>query len=244
MRILGRPAVAVRRIVDLGLLALIVVVLVAMILGKGAPLVGRQSFVIGGGSMEPTIPLGAAIVIEPVTASELAVGDVVSLQVGHERTTFTHRIITVVDRPDGRWIRTKGDANGSPDPELVPASTVLGRVELSIPLVGYLLALLSMPVGVIFVLGLAATLLAIAWLLESLEPDPAPRRGASRPGDLKPDLGRGEPIAVRPRKLLLVGPVPPIPHVARPTVREQLDRSRAVRRRRARWSDRDRTNPD
>jgi signal peptidase I len=216
MRILASATTALRRIVDFGLIVLIVIVLFGVVLGRGAPLVGRQSIVIGGGSMEPTIGLGAAIVVKPVDPATLAVGDIVSMQVGPERTTYTHRIVAVVDRADGRWIRTKGDANAEPDPTLVPATAVIGRVEVAIPFAGYLLALLSLPMGVMFVLGLAATLLAIAWLLESIEPEPRPaRRRGDLSGDpqphagasaaatalrsaLDPELRSGEPIAARP----------------------------------------------
>jgi signal peptidase len=203
-----------RRIVDLGLIILIVIVLLGIVLAKGAPLVGRQSIVVGGGSMEPSIGLGSAIVVRPVEPSDLAVGDVVSMQVGAGRTTYTHRIVAIVDRADGRWIRTQGDANPTPDPTLVAAGDVIGRVELVVPFAGYLLAVLSLPMGAIFVLGLAATLLAIAWLLESLELDAAPARqldgsrGASlegsptalAAGQTDEALVRGEPIASRPAR--------------------------------------------
>ncbi len=261
MRILAGAATALRRIVDLGLVVLIVVVLLGVILGKGAPLVGRQSIVIGGGSMEPTLGLGAAILVKPADPASLAVGDIVSLRVGPEQTTYTHRIVAVIDRADGRWIRTKGDANAAPDPSLVPVSAVIGRVELAIPLAGYLLALLSLPVGVMFVLGLAATLLAVAWLLESLELEPRAARPASagdpppvespaRPGAvaLRPDLLDGEPIALRPTGAIERGfavgtwvyatpfAAPAMQQSpARPTVRAQIQRSREVRQRRARW---------
>jgi signal peptidase len=260
MRILASATVALRRIVDIGLVALILVVLAGLVLGKGAPLVGRQSIIIGGGSMEPALGLGSAIVVKPVAAAELVVGDIVSLRVGPDRTTYTHRIVAVVDRPDGRWIRTKGDANANPDPTLVPATAVIGRVELVVPLFGYLLALLSLPVGVIFVIGLAATLLAIAWLLESLEPEPRPRRrrpggpaidpgsGSGEPGGAAgplPSLDLGEPIPARPNRApgwtaasmfstQLASGLPSSPP-ARPNVRDQIERSREVRRRRARW---------
>lgn len=214
MRILAGATTMLRRIVDLGLIVLIVIVLLGIVLAKGAPLVGRQSIVVGGGSMEPSIGLGSAIVVRPVEPSALAVGDVVSMQVGPERTTYTHRIVAIVDRAGGRWIRTQGDANPTPDPTLVPAGDVIGRVELVVPFAGYLLALLSLPVGAMFVLGLAATLLAIAWLLESLELDAAPARqlNGSRPashegsptalaaGQTDEALVRGEPIASRPAR--------------------------------------------
>ena len=263
MRILAGATTVLRRIVDICLVALILIVLAGVLLAKGAPLLGRQSIVIGGGSMEPTIHVGAAIVVRPVDAASLAVGDIVSMQVGPERTTYTHRVVAIVDRSDGRWIRTQGDANAAPDPTLVPVTAVIGRVELIVPFAGYLLALLSLPVGVMFVLGLAATLLAVAWLLESLEPDPRPaRRGETALPDAPPggprgdppqrpafdlEAARGEPIAARPATLALTtgfgqmwpsgatSAAPVAPDVARPTVRQQLERSREVRQRRARW---------
>ena len=275
MRILAGARTALRRVVDLGLVVLIVIVLFGVALGKGAPVVGRQTIIIGGGSMEPTISLGSAIVIRPVAPDALAVGDIVSLQVGAERTTYTHRIIGVVDRADGRWIRTQGDANTAPDPMLVPATAVIGQVELAVPFAGYLLALLSLPMGIVFVLGLGATLLAIAWLLDSVEPAPRRvRRPEASPGPA-PQTARsagdrldlsavvpeaspthaGEPIAARPSGVvgpdldgpaglapdpgwLAVAPVFAPAGVASParlTVRAQIERSREVRRRRARW---------
>ena len=264
MRILAGATTMLRRIVDLGLIVLIVVVLLGIVLAKGAPLVGRQSIVIGGGSMEPSIGVGSAIVVRPVEPAALAVGDVVSMQVGPGRTTYTHRIVAIVDRADGRWIRTQGDANPTPDPALVAAGDVIGRVELVVPFAGYLLAVLSLPMGAMFVLGLAATLLAIAWLLESLELDTAPARqlDGSRPAQPEGSptaftadaadeaLVRGEPIASRPARPALAddsllapplgasawgaGPAP-ASSVGRLTVREQLDERRATRARRRRW---------
>ena len=247
MGTLAGTMTVIRRIVDATLIGLIVVVLFGLILGKIVPLTGRQTIIIGGGSMAPAIGLGSAIVVAPVRATDLAKGDVVSLQVGADRATFTHRIIDIVARPDGIWIRTKGDANAEPDPTLVPASSIIGRVEMSVPFAGYLMALLSLPVGVLFLLGLAATLLAIAWLLESLESDT--ERVVVR---LAPDASRGEPIASRasgPRSVGLPSRSVLSPSVAtagsfsvasfredaRPTVPEQLARSRDVRARRHQW---------
>src|SRR3954463_2249022 len=42
------------------------------------------------------------------------------------------RITRIVDRSDGRWVETKGDANGDVDPSIVPASAVVGRVALQL----------------------------------------------------------------------------------------------------------------
>jgi len=246
MRILAPATVWLRRIVDIVLITLILVVLAAVILGKLVPLTGRETLAIGGRSMEPSIPLGSAIVIAPVDPATLAVGDVVSMRVTEANAIFTHRIEAVVDRSDGRYIRTKGDANAEADPTLVPASAIMGRVELSVPYLGYLLALLSVPAGVIFVVGLAATLLAIAWLLESLEPLPeAPRSAGSDSPVARPAPAMSASPMLVPVSggavLTLVAPGTRTPLLRdpaawqRPNAREQIARSRSVRNRRIRW---------
>jgi signal peptidase I len=233
MRILSGLTAGLRRFLDIVLIALIVVVLFGVLLGKVVPLTGRQALIVGGSSMEPAIPLGAAIVVGPVDAADLKVGDVVSLRAGDDRALFTHRITEVVDRPDGRWIRTKGDANDSADPTLVHASAVVGRVQASLPYAGYLLALLSVPMGVLFLLGIAATLLAAVWLLESLELEKIERVTVALDGGDDPALG--EPIATRPIASLSLAAETGIAVPVRLTVAEQLAVSRELRRRRNAW---------
>jgi signal peptidase len=238
MRILAGTVTALRRVVDLALIALIAIVLFGLFLAKFVPMTGHQTIIVGGGSMQPAIELGSAVIIGPVSSEELAAGDVVSLEVGTGRTLFTHRIVEVVNRPDGTWVRTKGDANAHADPTLVAASAIIGRVQWTIPWAGFLLALLSVPAGVIFVLGLAATLLAIAWLLESLESDTEQVALVTR------DATGGEPIAARPSgpgsvfRLPVAAGGPTLAsfrNVTRPTVPEQLARSRDIRARHNRW---------
>jgi hypothetical protein len=40
---------------------------------------------------------------------------------------------------------------------------------LSLPLIGFLLAMLGMPIGLVAILSVAATLITAIWLLEELE---------------------------------------------------------------------------
>ncbi len=191
-----------RRVSDGLLIGVILVVLLGVILGRVVPLNGRQTLIIGGGSMEPAIPLGAAVVIEPVPATDLAVGDVVSLRTGNElRSIFTHRITRVVPRADELWVETKGDANARADPSITPTSQVIGRVTMTIPYAGYLLALLSIPSGVLLVILVAGFLIVFSWLLESFEMDGferAPTREATA-GSLAPggSVPAGSKVATR-----------------------------------------------
>lgn len=189
MPIDGGLATWTRRGLDAALVVLVVVVLFTIFLGRIVPLTGLTTLVVSGGSMEPTLPVGAAIIVEPVPASELVVGQIVSLRSGSGKAIFTHRIIRVASRDGQPWIETKGDANPKPDPSLTAASAVIGRETLVIPYAGFLIALLSIPSGVILVFSLGLVLLAAAWLVGGLEG----RRGRS-PGRVRGTVPRREPV--------------------------------------------------
>jgi signal peptidase len=173
---------ATRRTLDILLIAVILVVLATIAIARIIPSVtGGSTFVVGGGSMEPTIPFGSVVIVTPVATSDLHVGDVVSMRVGKEEAVFTHRIVRLVPRDDGLWIETKGDNNAKPDPSIIPASTVVGRLQVSIPYAGYAVRLLSTGPGVLFLLAIGVMILAGAWFLESLELDhEVARRQAAR----------------------------------------------------------------
>jgi signal peptidase len=191
--VLAIPIRAFRRFLDLAFLALALVVVAALVLSRGAQLTGRTTYVVGGPSMEPALHQGSAIVVEPVAPADLRIGDIVTIRVGPERATFTHRIVRIVERPDGRWLETRGDSNAAPDPVLVPVSAVIGRVALAISVIGYVIVALSTPSGLLLTGGLAGALLALVLLVEGAEGS-APRLArtarsapASRPGSLAGD---------------------------------------------------------
>jgi len=166
-----------RRLLDALLVLLVALVLGALVIARVVPLLtGGATFVVGGGSMVPAIPVGAAVIVTPVPASDLRPGDVVSLRVGPAQAIFTHRIARLVSRDDGLWLETRGDANPEPDPSLVPADAVIGRFAVAIPVAGYVVALMSAVPGLVFLLSLAGFLLAAAWLLESVEDGRRPDR--------------------------------------------------------------------
>jgi len=188
---------AMRRTLDIVLIALILLVLATVIVARVIPAVtGGATFVVGGGSMEPTIPMGAVVIAIPAPAEELAIGDVVSLQVGEDKAVFTHRITRLVQREGALWLQTKGDANDSEDPSIIPATAVIGRVAVTLPFAGYLVTVLSTAQGVIFLLALGIFILAGAWLLESLEIDQAAarRRASQALGAMTGDGPTGEGV--------------------------------------------------
>lgn len=78
-----------------------------------------------GSSMRPAIPAGAALIIEPATARDLRLGDVVVYR--RDATLVAHRLVGR-ERDGGQVaLRTKGDILAGLDVPL-PAEGVLGRV--------------------------------------------------------------------------------------------------------------------
>jgi signal peptidase len=170
MQVIAFATRVARRTLDGLLLLLMLCVVALLVLARVLPAAtGGTTFVVGGGSMEPTIPVGSAVLAVPVAPTDLRQGDVVSIRVGPRNAVFTHRVVRVATLPDGIYVETKGDGNEHPDPALLPASSVIGRVSLHIPFVGYGLALLNSINGVTFLIALGIVLLAGAWLLETIE---------------------------------------------------------------------------
>jgi signal peptidase len=146
------------------LVAFIVGALALLGLARVAPAIGHPVFVIRSGSMAPAIPVGAAVVLDPGPAGVRA-GDVVTLRLDNG-AIFTHRVTLLVTVGGVPYVETKGDANAAVDPALTPLDHILGRVSLTLPLVGYLMADLAIPVGVGTALLAALTLVAALWLLD------------------------------------------------------------------------------
>lgn len=168
MAITISPLTITRRALDVALVVLVALGLATMGIARLVPLTGHQTLVVAGSSMEPTVPLGAAVVTEPVAPADLRVGDVVSLATGPTlETVFTHRITRLVTRTDGLWIETKGDANATVDPVITPVAHILGRVVVEIPGAGYLLRFLSLPSGLAASICLIALLVVLSWYLDS-----------------------------------------------------------------------------
>ncbi len=112
------------------------------------------------GSMEPKIPLGSVIIAVP--QSEYKEGDVITFGAETDRTkTVTHRIVEVSKDIDLGKVsyRTKGDANDSPDMELIDSSRVIGKVVFHLPLLGYAVAFAQTQMGLILLIIIPATII-------------------------------------------------------------------------------------
>src|SRR5690606_2208737 len=124
------------------------------------------------GSMTPTMPQGAVAVSMPVTAAEIAVGDVVTVQRSGEELPVTHRVVEVrgpgeatssTELPsDARELVLKGDDNDTVDmrPYVV---TEARRAVVAVPQLGAALMLLQSPLGMGVMTLLAGLLTAWAF---------------------------------------------------------------------------------
>lgn len=110
--------------------------------GQDLPgLFGYSSLVVMSGSMEPAISAGDLLIIRrEATYQE---GEVVSFL--DNGSYITHRL---VGQTDGGFI-TQGDSNNVPDPDLIHAEQIFGRVVLVIPGLGGALLFLRTPAGIL-----------------------------------------------------------------------------------------------
>jgi signal peptidase I len=151
-------------------LSLAGLVLTLAILTHVAGALGYRIVIIRGPSMAPTIPLGALAFEQPIAADAIAVGDVVTMTLPNG-TVVTHRVIHLATLDGKPAIETRGDANNAADPSLLPASAVTGIVRSHAPVLGYILAFLGIPSGILSVISMLGSLLACIWLLEEVEGD-------------------------------------------------------------------------
>ena len=144
--------------------ALVFAVAALVVINLGPFVFPYRVYTVLSGSMEPTIPVGAQVVVVRVNAADILVGDIITFdRPSNPGVLITHRVIEV--EPDGKggtqWI-TKGDHNSIPDSWRIPATGYGYRYAFAVPLVGYLFAMLQSPLGrICFILAPALLLAAV-----------------------------------------------------------------------------------
>ncbi|MFI7583755.1 signal peptidase I [Kocuria sp. M1N1S27] len=133
-----------RRAVHAVLAALLAAVAALLLAVVVVPLVlGWVPLTVLSGSMEPTVPTGSQVVVQPLEgeadAAGLSTGDVVTFMPHPDDPTLvTHRIVGVaVDGEGRRSFTTRGDANAAPDADPVTATQLRGVVQYHVPWAGH-----------------------------------------------------------------------------------------------------------
>ncbi|ALU39335.1 hypothetical protein AS188_05735 [Kocuria flava] len=130
------------RTVLLGLLAVVAALLLATVAVPRA--LGWVPLTVVSGSMEPAVPTGSQVVVEPLEgpgdAERLAVGDVVTFMPRPDDATLvTHRVVAIAQDGEGRRsFTTRGDANDAADEGEITHVQLRGLVRYHVPWAGHL----------------------------------------------------------------------------------------------------------
>ncbi|MEY8517080.1 signal peptidase I [Lachnospiraceae bacterium 29-84] len=104
------------------------------------------------GSMEPEIPIGSVIYVQPVEPETIAEGDVIAFQSGE--SVIAHRVVKN-QTVEGSF-KTKGDANAGEDMNDVDYASLIGRIIAHYPMLGAMLELYTSNVGKAYAICFAA----------------------------------------------------------------------------------------
>jgi signal peptidase len=131
--------------------ALLVLLMLMAIFILLAPYLGWRIDTALSNSMTPAFKAGGLVVTQTVEPTDIKVGDIVTYGSPIDEKMVTHRVVEIKEHSP-LLFQTKGDANEDPDPYLVPAQNVVGRVCFYIPLLGYAAQFVKTPTGLILLL--------------------------------------------------------------------------------------------
>lgn len=137
-----------------------------MVLSIALPAVDREFYVVTGSSMEPSVPIGAVVIVQRANIHDIATGDVITFR-GANNTVITHRVTDVVASAPPEFV-TKGDASVATDPFAVTALSVIGNVEFVVPGAGALLVMMRSTPGALVTLGILGSLALTVWFMDEL----------------------------------------------------------------------------
>ncbi len=128
---------------------MLIVAVFALTLPLSIPrLLGYEVFEVISGSMEPDIPVGSAIYVRAVDATDVQVDEVIAF---HDAdAVIAHRVVE--NRTTQSEFVTKGDANNTEDSDPISYEALIGVVALHVPLVGSAMTLYASNVGKIYLM--------------------------------------------------------------------------------------------
>lgn len=152
----------------IGSLTVLIIFMVIIIIGPLNVLSKISSFrgiIVLTGSMEPSLPTGSLLIARKLNTNEidrLAVGDILTYADPENPSRLvTHRITEVKIEAGEKTFITKGDANKSFDSEPVRPESIFGKVQASIPYLGFMFSLLKTRVGLIMMVMFPTIIIAI-----------------------------------------------------------------------------------
>lgn len=158
---------------------LVSLMVILAVLLWGCRLLGMKAFVVQSGSMEPAYHVGSLVYVRPVDASKLQVGDVITFELGGG-LLGTHRIVKIQNVEHNLSFITKGDANNDTDSVPVQPENIVGRVNFTIPYLGYLAAYIQQPPGVYVMISVVSTILLLTIIPDMIFPEEQSKKKKKR----------------------------------------------------------------
>ena len=122
---------------------------------------GFQMYTVISGSMEPAIPTGSLVYVRYEEPDTIVKDDVIAFYSNNaDGSIITHRVVS--NSPAMGQFITKGDANEEKDMNPIPYNNYIGKVKLSVPVVGGIAQAATGTAGKIA----AASMIGLAVILE------------------------------------------------------------------------------
>lgn len=145
----------------------------------GPRIFGYHTLTMLTGSMAPVINPGDVVVTQPVPASEIKVGDIITYHIPVEdQRVETHRVTQLAITPDGSLVvQTKGDANNGIDPWLATISApTVDRHVFTIRYVGQAILAIREPIVLNTLMYGAPAILVIGMLKSIWRREPSDKK--------------------------------------------------------------------
>ncbi len=155
-----------------------------------------QIKIVESGSMEPNIKTGSLVVIRPLDSYKK--GDVITFNSVSADVPTTHRILEVRGDGQEKFFMTKGDANEDPDSVEASLRSVIGKVVLSVPYIGFILDFARQPIGFGLLIVLPA-LMIILGEIEKIWKEIRNKKRNNKSQDDDTDISQEPPVYVRNR---------------------------------------------
>ena len=127
------------KIIVWAIILLLIAILIRALVFKKYDVFGYRFYLIGSGSMEPTINVGDAVVVKE--SDNINAGDIVAFEEGD--MIIVHRITKVYTEGEKKLYQTKGDNNNIEDGGLRQNSDILGKLEYRVANAGNALTFLK-----------------------------------------------------------------------------------------------------
>ena len=126
---------------------LIIVAVIALLLPSViSRFIGFEIYNVTSESMAPVLPMGSIVLVRPVEWEDISAGDIVAFD--SNGAVVTHRVVRRTEY--NMSLITKGDANEEEDINSAPYTSVIGRVERSVPYLGGIMSAVATPLGKIY----------------------------------------------------------------------------------------------